>query len=114
MNFTDECVDRIYQMFRRKMHDVYRKNYKVEVFSHAMISEFNAWQAYLRDSLRLAVADAEPGDKSEVVKSRDSKIFVKIMNPSNGGTHGHEFILVPEDLASRILVLGELPEELGP
>lgn len=114
MKFDEECVNKIYQIFRRKMHDVYRKNYKVEVFGNSMITEFNAWQSYLRDSLRLAVLDAEPGDRSEVHRSRDSKVFVKVMNPSNGGLHGHECIMVPEELASRILVLGELPEELNP
>ena len=114
MNFSEECVDKIYQIFRRKMHDVYRKNYKVEVFGNSMIAEFNAWQSYLRESLRLVVLDAEPGDRSEVVRTRDSKAFIKVMNPSNGGSHGHEYILVPEDLASRILVLDELPEEIRP
>lgn len=112
MKFDSKSIDALYSIFRKKMHDVYRKNCKPEIFGNAMVTEFNAWQGYLRDSLKLEVVDAEIGEKTGFVWDKDRNCKVKIMNPSNGSSHGHECILVPSDLAEKALVLGSLPEEM--
>lgn len=112
MKLDESSLSNLYAIFRRKMHEVFRTNYKSDIFGNSMVTEFNAWQNYLRDSLRLEVVDAEPGDEQCVVKCKNSKLAAKIMNPSNGGYHGNECIIVPSDLAEKVLVLGDLPDEL--
>ena len=112
MKMDSKSVDVLYEIFRKKMHDVYVNNYSHDPFSDAMTKEFNAWQKYLRESLSLEVVDAEPGEKTGFVWDKDRNCKVKIMNPSNGSPHAKEYILVPSDLAEKALVLGSLPEEL--
>lgn len=113
MKWDDDDLDGLYEAFRAKMHEVYRTNRKTDIFGDAMTTEFNAWQAYLRNSLKLNVKDREVGiDRPELVTDKERNVWVKIFNPSNGSAHGNEVILVPKDLAEKIMVLGSLPEEL--
>lgn len=113
MKWDDDDLDGLYEAFRAKMHDIYRKNRRPEVFGNTMAAEFNAWQDYLRNRLKLEVRDLEVGvDRQELVTDKERKVWVKIANPSNGADHGNEMILVPKDLAEKIRVLRSLPEEL--
>jgi len=111
-NWDEESLSRLYGIFREKMHEVYRRNHKVDPFSKSLATEFNAWQAYLRDSLKLEVADAWANDLTSVCHDKSLGCWVRLMNPSNGTSHSHEFMIVPMDLAEKIIALGELPEEL--
>lgn len=108
----DDKLPELYGIFRKKMHEVYRENHKISLFGGLMPTEYNAWQDYLRNSLSLEVLDADPNEKMEIVRGKDKKVWAKILNPSNGASYSHEYILVPEDLAEKALVLGELPERL--
>jgi hypothetical protein len=112
MKLDSKSVDVLHDIFRKKMHDIYVRNYKPDPFLDTMPTEFNAWQKYLRESLSLEVIDAEPGEKTGFVWDKDRNCKVKIMNPSNGASFSKEYILVPSDLAEKALVLGSLPEEL--
>jgi hypothetical protein len=112
MNLNSKSLDTLYELFRKKMHDVYVENHKPDPFRENMPTEFNAWQKYLRESLSLEVLDAEPGEKTGFVWDKERNCKVKIMNPSNGSPYGKEYILIPSDLAEKMLVLGRLPEEL--
>lgn len=113
MKWEDKDLDGLHELFRAKMHEVYRKNRKVEIFGDSMAAEFNAWQGYLRNSLKLFVKDREAGaDRPEVVTDKDRKVWIKILNPSNGASFSNEMIFVPKELAEKIMVLGSLPEEL--
>lgn len=113
MKWDDNDLDVLYDVFRAKMHEVYRKNRKIDIFGDAMTTEFNAWQDYLRNSLNLLVKDHEVGvDRQELVTDKERKVWVKILNPSNGSAYSNEMILVPKDLAEKIMVLGQLPESL--
>lgn len=112
VNMDQKSLDVLYGIFRAKMLEVYRENYKPDPFGDSMVVEFNAWQRYLRDSLSLEVVDAEPGDKPGFVWHKDKSFKVRIKNPSNGASFSHEFILVPSDLAEKALVMGGLPEEI--
>ena len=112
MKMDQKSLEVLYGIFRAKMHDIYRKNYKHDPFGDSMAVEFNAWQRYLRDYLSLEVVDAEPGDKAGFVWYKDKSCKVRITNPSNGASFSHEFILVPTDLAEKALVMGGLPEEI--
>jgi hypothetical protein len=111
VNIKDKLPE-LYGIFRRKMHEVYRENHKPNPFADLMPSEFNAWQDYLRNSLSLEVVDADPNEEMEVFRSKDKKVWAKILNPSNGASYSHECILVPEDLAEKALVLDELPDRI--
>lgn len=102
----------LYGVFRKKMHEVYRKNHKPHSIGDSMPQQFNAWQDYLRNSLSLSVVDADPGEKMDVVVDKGKKAWAKILNPSNGASFSHECILVPEDLAKKALVLGDLPDRV--
>lgn len=112
MKWDDKTLNRLYQVFRGRMHEVYRKNRKPDPFGDSMTVEFNAWQLYLRESLSLEVVDEAPGDRPGVVRDRDGGCKVKIVNPSNGASYGNEFILVPAGLAEKALTLGGLPDKL--
>lgn len=102
----------LYGIFRKKMHEVYRKNRKHDPFNDSMPQEFNAWQDYLRNSLSLSVVDAEHGEDMDLVVDKSKKVWAKILNPSNGASFSHECILVPEELAEKALVLGDLPDRV--
>lgn len=106
--------DKLYMIFRRKMMEVYQKNYKPDPFGKSMTTEFNAWQDFLRNSLRLEVIDVDPSSAmiEERLVDKQGKVTVKIPNPSNGASFGHECILVPSDLADKALALGDLPNQL--
>lgn len=104
-------LHQLYAIFRRKMHEVYRENSKPEPFRDFMPTEFNAWQKYLRESLSLEIVDAQPGEKMEVFRDKNRKVWAKILNPSNGPSYGHECIMVPGDLAQKALVLDDLPDK---
>jgi hypothetical protein len=112
VKLDSKSMDVLYEIFRKKMHDIYVNNYSPDPFSDAMTKEFNAWQKYLRESLALEVIDAEPGERTGFVWDKDRNCKVKIMNPSNGASFSKEYILVPSDLAEKTLVLGSLPETL--
>jgi hypothetical protein len=109
---NDQQVEKLYEMFRRKMHDVYIKNHKPDCFSDLMIPEYNAWQSYLRNALSMEVVDIEDGYKQGIVGLRGEPVGVRIQNPSNGSGFAREFIIVPLDFAEKALVLGELPDSL--
>lgn len=113
MNLSDRLPE-LYSVFRKKMHEVYRRNHKTELFGDRMPTEFNAWQSYLREGLALEVVDADPGERMEVFRGKDKKVWAKILNPSNGAAISHECIIVPEDLAQKALVLGDLPDKAEP
>jgi len=110
--WDDSSLLRLYGIFREKMHDIYRKNYMPNPFSEAMSAEYNAWQYYLRNSLSLEVRDASANQKSEVLREEGSECRVRVLNPSNGTSFGHEYIVVPEELARKVIVMGGLPDEL--
>jgi hypothetical protein len=110
--WDEESLSRLYGIFREKMHEVYRRNHKVDPFSKSLTTEFNAWQTYLRDSLKLEVADAWANDLTSVCYDKSLGCWIRLMNPSNGTSHSHEFMIVPMDLAEKIITLGELPDEL--
>lgn len=110
--WDESSLARLYGIFREKMHEVYRRNYMPNPFSDAMSVEFNAWQSYLRDSLSLDVRDADPSQKNEVLSENGSTCTVRVLNPSNGAAFGHEYIVISEDMARKILALGGLPDQL--
>jgi hypothetical protein len=112
MRMDDNSFDRLYEIFRKKMHEVYMKNYKKDAFYDSVPDAFNAWQMYLRESLSLEVPEAYPGEKPGIVKDENSKSWIRVMNPSNGTSYGHEFIVVPFELAEKMLALGEAPDSL--
>ena len=112
VNLNSKSIDVLQRIFREKMLDVYRDNYNPDAFGDTLIAEFNAWQRYLRESLKLEVVDAEPGEKTGFVWDKDRNCRVKIMNPSNGASFGHECILMPSDFAEKALVMGGLPERM--
>jgi hypothetical protein len=109
---NEASLIRLYGLFREKMHEVYRKSYAPNPWEDSMSEEYNAWQKYLRTSLALEVRDAEPGDRTEVFKDKNSDCWVRVMNPSNGTSFGHEYIVLPMDVAEKALMLGGLPEDM--
>lgn len=112
---NDEMIceaDKLYMVFRKKMQDVYRKNHAPDPFGNSMIKEFNAWQGFLRNSLKLDVVDVESHSMWERIVDKEGNVTIKIPNPSNGAAHSNESILVPADLARKALALGDLPDEL--
>lgn len=112
MNWDGNSTHKVYEIFRAKMHEVYRENRKVDPFGDSMTEEFNAWQNYLRNSLKLDVVDVDknPSDLWGMLVGKDGSTIIKIPNPSNGAHYGHESIMVPEDFAEKVVVLGSLPE----
>lgn len=111
MKWDEDSVAKVYEVFRAKMHEVYRKNRKVDPFGNSMAPEFNAWQDYLRNSLKLEVVDVDNfSDMWGRAVGEDGRVAVKIPNPSNGSNYGRESILVPQDLAEKATVLGDLPD----
>lgn len=112
MTLDSKSIDALHRIFREKMLEVYRENYKEQYFSNLMTNEFNAWQRYLRESLKLEVAEAGPDDRSCLVWDKDRNCSVKLMNPSNGASFGNEFIIMSSDFAEKALVMGGLPERM--
>lgn len=111
-HLNDAAADKLYMIFRNKMQEVYRKNYKPDPFGKSMTTEFNAWQDFLRNSLRLEVVDADSSPARGPIVDRKGSIIVEIPNPSNGASFGFEYIVVPGDLAEKALALGDLPDKL--
>jgi hypothetical protein len=112
VKIDDRSMERIYHVFRRKMMEVYRGNFEPDPFGNSMILEFNAWQSYLRDSLSLNVVDIELGDSPGLADSPTMGRVLRIENPSNGTGHSKEFIVIPLDLAEKIILLDALPDRL--
>lgn len=114
MNDEMKCeADKLYMVFRKKMQEVYRKNHKPDPFGDSMTKEFNAWQSFLRNSLKLEVVDVDnPNWLWDKIVDKEGNVTIKIPNPSNGAAISRESILVPSDLAQKALALGDLPDEL--
>ncbi len=112
MKSVTELIDKLHEVFRKKMDDVFAANHHVDPFSKLRAVEFNAWQTYLRDALLLEVIDAGYGDEPEVTRCGGELVKVRILNPSNGLGYGREFILVPVDLAMKAVMLGGLPDKV--
>jgi len=112
LKIDDRSVDRLYEIFRRKMTEVYSQNFHPDPFGDMMAREFNAWQKYLRESLSLDVIDVDHGDRPGLVSSPRGGKAVRILNPSNGASFSHELIVLPLDFAEKVLLLGGLPEEI--
>jgi hypothetical protein len=111
-NLDQDSIEKLYAIFRKKMQDVYRKNHKPDPFGRSMTTEFNAWQGFLRNSLKLEVVDTDNNFAWGLSVDKNGKVTVKIPNPSNGASYGYENIMVPSDLAEKTLALGDLPDEL--
>lgn len=112
LNLDSESLDKLYGIFRGKMHEVFGKNYKQKILGDSRLESFNAWQVYLRESLSLEVRDAEPGEMQGLVWDRHKKCMVKIMNPSNGTLNQRECVIMPSEFAEKALALGGLPESV--
>lgn len=111
---NDEIIQKLQELFHRKMEEVYKENARVDPFSDAQIFEFNAWQDFLRNSLSLEVDDIEDGDTPGIVMLGGREVAVRILNPSNATKYSHEFIIVPLDLAERCLMLQWIPKKRPP
>jgi len=112
MELDVKSIDELCHLFRDKMHDIYRKNNKKKVLFPNYISEYNAWQNYLRENLKLEVVEVIGPVKTGFIKNKDLEIWIKIMNPSNASGYGQEYIIIPEDIAEKILLLKGLPDKL--
>jgi hypothetical protein len=111
-NLNQDSIEKLYSIFRRKLQEVYRRNHKPDPFGRTMTSEFNAWQGFLRNSLKLEVEETDRSRLGEINVDKKGEVTVKIPNPSNGMLYGYENIVVPSDLAEKILALGDIPDEL--
>lgn len=110
--WDDESLSKLYDIFRRRMLEVYSENYAPNPWSKGMPAEFNAWQKYLREKLSFEVLDVSDNDVNEVVTDKGGNCWVKVMNPSNGSKFSRECIVVPADIAEKALALGCLPANL--
>ena len=110
--FDGSGTDKLYMIFRNKIHEVYRKNHTPDPFGRTMTTEFNAWQGFLRNSLKLEVVDDEFQSSPGRIVDKNGRVTIKIPNPSNGADYSHESILVPSDLANKALTLGDLPDDI--
>lgn len=112
MNLDSESLDKLYEIFRGKMHELFGKNYRRKILGDCTLESFNAWQIYLRESLLLEVRDAEPGELQGLVWDKHKKCVVKIMNPSNGTLNQRECVIMQSEFAEKVLALGGLPESM--
>lgn len=111
---NDEHVAKLEELFRRKMEEVYEKNYNPESFGDTKIAEFNAWQSFLRSSLSLEVVDTEEGEQPGFMRVSGQVAAMRIPNPTNRTGHGREFIIVPYELGEKCLTLDWIPERWPP
>ena len=111
---TDEHVMKLYELFCRKLEEVYKKNPCSYPFDDKKIFKYNAWQSFLRSSLSLVVIDIQAGKKPGIDWQRGKPFAVWIPNPSNGTGLGREFIIVPLEFAEHALMLIWIPNEWSP
>lgn len=109
---NDEMIRKLHDVFARKMQEVYEKNPCPDPFRDQKIHEFNAWQNYLNNTLSLEVVDVEEGGQAGLVRLGGGARVVRIMNPSNAVGRSREFIVIPYEIAERILVLEWIPDDL--
>ncbi len=102
------------KLFLEKLKEIYEKNARPDPFSTARIVEFNAWQAFLRESLHLRVEDIEEGESPGLLRIGGKEAAIRVINPSNKAGLSREFIIVPLDLAERIFLLNWVPDEWPP
>ena len=108
---TDEHVMKLYELFCRKLEEVYKKNACKDLFGSNKIVAFNAWQTFLRSSLSLEVVDIEEGEQPGFMRIGGQSAAMRIPNPSNKTGLGREFIIVPLEFAERSLMLDWIPEK---
>jgi hypothetical protein len=111
VNKTDTVIDKLHDVFQKKMHDVYSKNRLFDSGEKPSINEYNAWQRYIRDSLSLEVEDIEEGEWPGLARLNGRVVGIRIPNPGNAAKYSREFIIVPLEMAEKALVLGGLPDE---
>ncbi len=102
------------KLFLEKLKEIYEKNARPDPFSTARIVEFNAWQAFLRESLNLKVVDIEEGESPGLLRIGGKEAAIRVINPSNKAGLSREFIIVPLDLANQCLMLEWVPNKWPP
>lgn len=111
---NDMHVAKLEELFCRKMEQVYEKNHTHSWSGDRKITEFNAWQTFLRSSLSLEVVDIENGERPGFMRIGGKVAGVRITNPSNTTGLSREFIIVPYDFAKRCLTLQWIPDSWPP
>jgi len=109
---NDVMVRKLYDLFSNRMQEVRAKVSPGSRGGNLSLEEFNAWQNYLNNTLSLEVVDIEEGGRPGVYRLGGLKKVVRIRNPSNTVGKSREFIVIPYEIAERILVCGWFPDDL--
>ena len=108
----EKLAAKLHEIFHRKMQEVYETNACPDPFGGRQIAEFNAWQEYLRSKPFLEVVDIEEGEKPGFVRLKGQVVGIRFANPSNAPGYSKEFVIVPVEIADRILTLEFIPDEV--
>lgn len=109
---NDELIRKLHAIFARKMDEIFAKHARPNIFWNDNIHEFNAWQNYLNNTLSLEVVDIEVGGQPGVAMLGGRAKVVRIMNPSNAVGRSREFIVIPYEIAEKILMFEWIPDDL--
>jgi hypothetical protein len=109
---NDVMVRKLRDLFASKMQEVCTKVNPAGHGGKLSPEEYNAWHNYLNNTLSLEVVDVEEGGQPGVYRLSGQAKVVRIMNPSNAVGMGNEFIVIPYEIAEKILVLGWFPDDL--
>jgi hypothetical protein len=109
---NDRMVQKLHGLFSSKMQEIFEKTTPGRHGEEVSLEEFNAWQDYLNNTLSLEVVDIEQGGQPGVYRIDRLVKVVRIMNPSNAVERSSEFIVIPYEIAEKILIFGWIPDDL--